>query len=257
MRLGLVTYMWGATWDVPTLIKNCRETGFEGVELRTEHKHGVELSLSVEERKKVAGQFEEGDVKLMGLGTICEFHSPDKQVLAKNIELAKEWVKLAHDVGASGIKVRPNGLPKEVPVERTLTQIGQAMREVAEFGDGYGIDVRLEVHGKGTSELPHIRQIMDVANHPRAVVCWNCNETDLAGAGLEKNFKLVADRIGTVHIHDLVSDYPWRDLFRLLKEAKFDGWTLLEEGNPTADPLRVMKYYRLVWESLVDREDQS
>ncbi len=154
MRLGLVTYMWGATWDVPTLIKNCRETGFEGVELRTEHKHGVELSLSVEERKKVAGQFEEGDVKLMGLGTICEFHSPDKQVLAKNVELAKEWVKLAHDVGASGIKVRPNGLPKEVPVERTLTQIGQAMREVASLAMAMGLMFDSRSTGRGRPSFP-------------------------------------------------------------------------------------------------------
>jgi sugar phosphate isomerase/epimerase len=249
--------MWGATWDIPTLIKNCRETGFEGVELRTEHKHGVEVSLSTEQRKQVARQFEDGGVKLMGLGTTCEFHSSDKEVLVKNIDLAKTWIKLAHDVGASGIKVRPNGLPKEIPIDTTLAQIGEAMQHLAEFGDGYGIDVRLEVHGKGTSELPHVRKIMDVARHPRAVVCWNCNETDRAGAGLEKNFELVADRIGTVHVHDLISDYPWRELFRLLKEAKFDGWTLLEEGNLTPDPLRVMKYYRLLWEAWTARGDQK
>ena len=28
MQLGLVTYMWGADWDLPTLIKNCEATGF-------------------------------------------------------------------------------------------------------------------------------------------------------------------------------------------------------------------------------------
>jgi len=39
-------------------------------------------------------------------------------------------------------------------------------------------------------------------------------------------------------------------LFGLLKKAKFGGWTLLEEGAQTSDPLRVMQYYRLVWEQL-------
>lgn len=251
MQLGLVTYMWGATWDIPTLIKNCKETGFEGVELRTEHKHGVEISLSPEDRKNVANQFKEGGVKLMGLGTTCEFHSPDPAVLRKNIDLSKEWIKLAHDVGASGIKVRPNGLPKEVPVAKTLEQIGKSLNEIAAFGEGYGVQIRLEVHGKGTSELPRIKTMMDVANHKGAVVCWNCNETDLAGDGLEKNFRLVQNRIGTVHIHELISQYPWKELFRLLKQSKFDGWTLLEESATTPDPIRVMKYYRLIWESLV------
>ena len=33
MQLGLVTYMWGTDWDLPTVLKNCRETGFTGVEL--------------------------------------------------------------------------------------------------------------------------------------------------------------------------------------------------------------------------------
>ncbi len=46
MKLGLVTYLWGKDWDLPTLIANCEETGLLGVELRTEHAHGVETSLS-------------------------------------------------------------------------------------------------------------------------------------------------------------------------------------------------------------------
>lgn len=248
MRLGLVTYMWGAAWDVPTLIKNCRETGFEGVELRTEHAHGVEPTLGPEERKEVARRFVDGGVELVGLGTVCEFHSADKAELDRNIESAKRWIVLAHDVGAGGIKVRPNGLPAGVPVERTLVQIGESLQTVAQFGEGYGVEIRLEVHGRGTSELPRIRRIMDVATHPGVGVCWNCNETDLAGDGLEANFELVKNRLGrTVHIHDLVGKYPWEDFFALLKTAQYEGWTLLEEGNPTADPIRVMKYYRMVW----------
>jgi hypothetical protein len=67
---------------------------------------------------------------------------------------------------------------------------------------------------------------------------------------LDYNFGLVADRLGTIHIHDLISTYPWKQLFGLLRQAKFNGWTLLEEGAKTTDPIRVMNYYRLVWEQL-------
>ncbi|MBL9122090.1 MAG: sugar phosphate isomerase/epimerase [Planctomycetaceae bacterium] len=250
MQLGLVTYMWGADWDLPTLLKNCEETGFAGVELRSGHKHGVEPALDAAARKEVAKQFVDSPVELVGLGSACEFHSPDPAVLKKNLDEAKSFIQLCHDLGGTGVKVRPNGLPQEVPVEKTLAQIGAAMQELAAFGEGYGVAIRLEVHGKGTSSLPHIKTIMDAAPHPGATVCWNCNGEDLAGAGLDANFRLVQNRLGTIHIHDLVSDYPWPRLFELLKEAKFDGWTLLEEGNKTADPIRVMKYYRRVWEQL-------
>ncbi|MBX7165752.1 MAG: sugar phosphate isomerase/epimerase [Pirellulales bacterium] len=250
MQLGLVTYMWGADWDLPTLISNCAETGFRGVELRTGHKHGVETSLSAAERREVAARFADSPVTLVGLGTTCEFHSADADEVAKNVAEAKAAVQLCHDCGGSGIKVRPNGLPMSVSVSKTLEQIGRSLAEVARFGEGLGIVVRLEVHGRGTSELPHVRTIMDAADHPGAVVCWNSNPTDLAGEGLEHNFNLVKDRLGTIHIHELISEYPWQQLFALLKQSGFDGWTLLEEGNATADPLRVMKYYRLLWERM-------
>ena len=252
MQLGLVTYMWGAEWDLPTLLKNLKETGFAGVELRTQHKHGVELSLNEQQRKDVIKQFDDADIELVGYGSTCEYHSPDSAVVQKNIDETKAWIKLAHDTGATGVKVRPNGLPKGVPVEKTLTQIGKAMNECAKFGADYGIDIRLEVHGAGTNLLPNVKTIMDVADHPGAKVCWNCNAEDLQGAGLEHNFKLVQNRIGTVHIHELTSNYPWKELFALLKAAKFDSWTLLEEGNPTSDPIRVMKYYRMLWERMTN-----
>lgn len=250
MQLGLVTYMWGAEWDLPTLIKTCQATGFAGVELRTGHKHGVEPTLSAAERRRIAELFPASGVTLVGFGTACEYQSPDRAILQKNIDQTKGFIKLAHDCGASGVKVRPNGLPPDVPVAKTLEQIGRALGELAEFGAGYGVTLRLEVHGKGTDKLAHIAQIMEVAEHPGATVCWNSNAADLEAPGLDANFKLVKDRLGTIHIHDLVSDYPWQRLFDLLKAAGFEGWTLLEEGSPTSDPIRVMKYYRLLWERM-------
>ncbi len=250
MQLGLVTYQWGADWDLPTLIKNCEQTGFRGVELRTTHKHGVEPSLDAAARKEVAARFADSPVELVGLGTTCEFHSPDAAEVKKNVEECKAFIRLCHDVGGSGVKVRPNGLPAGVPVAQTFEQIGRSLDEVASFGEGYGVEIRLEIHGRGTSEIPNIRKIMDVSKHPGSKLCWNCNGEDLAGAGLAANLNSVKERLGTIHIHDLISSYPWQQLFDLLKQADFQGWTLLEEGSKTSDPIRVMKYYRLLWERM-------
>jgi len=248
MQLGLVTYNWGRDWDLPTLIRNCEATGFEGVELRSTHKHGVEPSLSKADREKVARRFAETKVELVGLGSACEYHSPERAVVKKNIEETKAFVKLCHDVGGTGVKVRPNGLPQGVPEAKTLEQIGQSLNEVARFGADYGVQIRLEVHGRGTAELPRIKRILDVATHPNTVVCWNCNPTDLQGKGLEHNYRLVEKRIGIYHIHDLITGYPWTELFALMKASKFQGWTLVEEGAQTQDPIRVMRYYRKLWE---------
>lgn len=247
MRLGLVTYNLARDWDVPTIIKNCEATGFEGVELRTTHKHGVEVTLTAAERAEVRRRFADSRVTLFGLGSAFDYHTPDPDRLRRDIEATKEYIVLAHDVGASGVKVRPNALPREVPVEKTLEQIGRALRELGEFGAGYGQQIRLEVHGTGTSLLPHIKTIMDVADHPNVGVCWNSNQTDLAGAGFDANFDLVRDKIVEVHLRDLyLEEYPWRRLLTLLNQIGYASFCLAEIPE-SADPLRVMRYFRALW----------
>src|SRR5262245_49145060 len=57
MPFGLVTYQWGADWDLPTLLANCEKAGAMGVELRTTHKHGVEPSLNAGQRRDVKARF--------------------------------------------------------------------------------------------------------------------------------------------------------------------------------------------------------
>ena len=247
MKLGSVTYNLAKDWDVPTLIKNFEATGFQGVELRTTHAHGVEVSLSKAERAEVKKRFADSKVELMGLGSAFDYHTPDQSKLRKDIEATKEYIVLAQDVGATGVKVRPNGLPKEVPVEKTLEQIGRALAELAKFGADHGQQIRLEVHGSETSLLPNIKRIIDVANHKNAGVCWNSNQTDLDGAGFDHNFDLVKDKIFSVHMRDLyLAEYPFRRLLTRLNEIGFSGYCLAEIP-PSTDPLRTMYYYRALW----------
>ncbi|MGQ9591535.1 MAG: sugar phosphate isomerase/epimerase family protein [Planctomycetota bacterium] len=249
LKLGLVTYNLARTWDLATIVKNCAEAKFEGVELRTGHAHGVEVSLGEEERKRVRALFCDSPVELASLGSAFEFHSADPAELRKNIDGAKEYARLARDVGAKGIKVRPNGLQtaRGIPEEATLRQIGESLAEVAEEAGKLGVEVRLEVHGSGTSRLANVRKILDCARHENVGVCWNSNASDLDDGGLEANFALVADRIRFVHLRDLyLEDYPWRRLFQLLEESGYRGYCSAEIPE-SGDPLRVMRYYRALF----------
>ncbi len=247
MKLGTVTYNLAKDWNIETIIKNCTEAKFEGVELRTTHAHGVEVSLSKQERAEVKKRFADSPVVLWSLGSAFDYHTPDQSKLRRDIEATKEYIVLAHDVGATGVKVRPNGLPKEVPVEKTLEQIGQSLLELGKFAADYHQQIRLEVHGSGTSHLPHIRKVMDVANHPLVGVCWNSNQEDLDGDGFDANFDLVKHKIFTVHMRDLfLEEYPFRKLLARLNEMNFTGFTLAEIPEST-DPVRVMKYLRALW----------
>jgi sugar phosphate isomerase/epimerase len=245
LKLGTVTYNIAKDWDLPTLVKNLGDTGFDAVELRTTHKHGVEISLSAAARAEVRKRFEDSPVKIGGLGTTCEYQSADPAVLRKNIDETKEWVQLARDIGSPSVKVRPNGLAKDVPEERTLEQIGQALRECGAFAVDHGVKIQLEVHGEITSRVPRIRKILDNGgNHPGVRVCWNSNQTDLLDGGFDANFHLVRDQIGQVHMRDLfLEEYPWRQLLTALTDMRFNGYCFAEIPE-SADPLRVLRYFR-------------
>ncbi len=245
LKLGTVTYNIAKDWDVPTIIKNLTDVGFDAVELRTTHKHGVEIALSPAARAEVRKRFEDSPVKIGGLGTTCEFHSPEPAVVRKNIDETKQWVTLAHDLGSPSVKVRPNGLPKEVPEEKTLEQIGKSLAECGAFAQNNGIKIQLEVHGAETQRVPRIRKIFDYGgNHPAVRACWNSNQTDLLDGGFEANFKLLRDQIGQVHMRDLfLEEYPWRKLITSLADMKFQGYCFAEI-DASADPVRVLRYFR-------------
>jgi sugar phosphate isomerase/epimerase len=247
LKLGMVTYNLGKDWDIPTIIKNCTEARFQGVELRTTHRHGVETTLSASARAEVKRRFADSPVQLFSLGSAFDYHTPDAAKLRADIVATKDYITLAHDVGATGVKVRPNGLPKEVPEEATLAQIGRSLRELGEFAANLGLGIRLEVHGAGTSLLPRIRRIMDVADHPAVGVCWNSNQSDLEGDGFDANFDLVKAKIAEVHMRDLhLTEYPFRRLLGRLNEIGYTGYTLAEIPE-SQDAVRVMHYYRSLW----------
>ncbi|MGQ9730015.1 MAG: sugar phosphate isomerase/epimerase family protein [Candidatus Zipacnadales bacterium] len=249
MKLGLVTYNIAQDWDVPTLIQKCTELGIEGVELRTTHAHGVEPTLSAAQRKEVRARFEDSPVTLWGLGSTCEYHSADPEEVKRQIAICRDFVLLARDVGAVGVKVRPNGLQLErgVPEEQTLEQIGKALSECGEFAAEHGIEIWLEVHGRDTAHPPRIKAIMDYCDHPQVGICWNSNDSDIKDGSVREYFELLQDHIRSCHITELARDvYPWRELFGLLKGIGYDRFTLAEiQASP--DRERLLRYYRALW----------
>lgn len=258
MKFGLVTYLWGKDWDLPTLIANCEKTEVLGVELRTTHKHGVEPNLDAQQRQEVKKRFDDSSVTLVGLGSDERFDSPDPARLRKALEAAKAFIKLSHDVGGSGVKVKPNDLHRAVPREKTIEQIGNSLNELGRFGADFGQQIRLEVHGS-CSPLTVIKEIMDVADHPNVGLCWNCNAEDLQGEGLEYNFNLVKDRFGnTLHIRELdVGTYPYQQLLDLLVKMDYTGWVLLEARTNPEDRVKALLKQRRIWEEMLTKAQST
>jgi len=251
-RLGIVTYNIAASWDISTILRVCRNVGLSAVEVRTTHRHGVEPALTREERREVRQRFTDAAITLWGCGTVCEFHSPDQAVVQRNIETCRRFVALVADIGGRGVKVRPNDLPAGVPVARTLEQIGRSLVPCGRAAADAGVEIWVEVHGRGTAHPPHCRTIMETCNHPQVGLTWNSNDTDVQRGSVREYFNLLRPWIRSCHINELHSGYPYRELFRLLREANYDRVTLAEiPGMPdVASGERLMRYYKALWTEL-------
>jgi sugar phosphate isomerase/epimerase len=249
MFLGSVTYNVLKDWDLDRIIKTLGELGYEAVELRTEHRHGVEPTISAAGRRAVQAKFAGAKVRLLSYGTTCEFHSPDPAVRGKNVEIAKQFIDLAHDTGALGIKVRPNGLPKEVPAETTIRSIGQSLRQLGEEGQRKGVEIWMEVHGRDTQNPPVSAAIMRAANHPNVGVCWNSNPTDVVNGSVRPSFDLLRPWIKNCHINELTSAYPWRELFMLLRRSRYERYLLCEAAE-SKEPERFLRWYKALFTEL-------
>jgi sugar phosphate isomerase/epimerase len=271
-KLGLVTYELAKDWDVETIIKNCEAVGFEGVELRTTHRHGVEPSISKAQRAEVRKRFEDSRVRLVSLGSTCEYQSPDPAIVQHNIEETQRFVELARDLGCVGVKVRPNGFPKDADHERVLEQIGHALSRCGDIARDRGVEIWVEVHGGGTQEPPNIQRIMEVADHPAVGICWNSNDTDVVDGSVKPSFDRLKKWLRSCHINELwrtappwggaageqpkqttagfpewQKPYPWFELFSLFRSVGYDRYTFAEIPA-SCEPLRLMRYYRALWE---------
>ena len=271
-KLGLVTYQLAQSWDIDTIINNCEAALFEGVELRTTHRHGVEPSISKQRRAEVRKRFEGSRVRLVSLGSTCEYESPDPDIVKRNIEETRKFCELAHDLDCMGVKVRPNGFPPGSDHAKVLEQIGQALNQCGDIARDLGVEIWLEVHGEETERPPNIRRIMEVCNHSSVGICWNSNDNDIVEGSVRPSFELLKPWLRSCHINELWRTpspwdasgdeqtakttagfpqwkklYPWRELFALFRTVGYDRYTFAEIPA-SCEPLRLMRYYRALWD---------
>lgn len=256
MKFGLTSYQWGEDWDIPTMIANCAKAKASGVELRTSahYAHGVEPEIGAGRRREVARVFADSPVKLIGINSAERFDWPDPAALARAIERAKEHVKLAHDTGATGVRVFPNAFHREVPEEKTLAQIARALDEVGGFAKDFGQMIRIENHGP-VGTLANLRKILDQVEARNVRVKLNGDERDNEGGRFRENFALVKDRLGdTLHMRWYGgTKFPYQLQWELLTAAGWEGWCFVEESAKVPDRVAALITERQEWEEMVSK----
>ncbi len=254
MRYGLTSYQWGMEWDIPALIANCTRAKALGLEIRTgaKYRHGVEPDIAASRRREVKRMFAGSPVRLIGIASPVKFDSPDSSELAASIESGKAHVKLARDVGASGVRVFPNAFHPGVPQQKTIDQIARSLNELGRFAADYGQKIRIENHG-AAGRLVTLAEIFKQVEPKNVVIKLNGDARDTADGGFAANFALIKDRLGdTLHMHDL-SDrkFPYQLQFDLLARQGWQGWCLVERSDKVPDRLQGLIEERVQFEQMI------
>lgn len=253
MRYGLTSYQWGSDWDIPTLIANCTRVKAFGLELRTgsNYRHGVEPDIDAARRREVKRIFGDSAVKLIGIASPVRFDFPDPSELAAAIESGKAHVKLAADVGASGVRVFPNNFHPEVPQQRTIDQIARSLSELGRFAADYGQKIRIENHGTA-GKLVTLAEIFKQVEPKNVVIKLNGDSRDAEGGAFAQNFALVKTRLGdTLHMHKMTDSFPYQLQWDLLAAEGWDGWCLVERSDKVPDRVQALIEEREQFERMI------
>ena len=260
LRLGLATYQWGMDWDIPTIIANLGKAGVHGVELRTQskYKHGVELELNAAARAEVKKQFAGSPVAVVAVACSERMDWPEPDKLKAAIAAAKQYLQLSADIGSLSLRVFPNQFHPEVPREKTIAQIAAAVNELGAFAAGIGQRVDLEAHGPA-GELTTMKAIMEQVTEKAVGVRLNSDKRDATPPGFAAQFAMVKDRLAhTVHLHNMTAtDFPYQEQFTQLVQARWDGWTLMENSEKVPDRVAAMIEQRKIWEEMAKKAGQA
>jgi sugar phosphate isomerase/epimerase len=103
-----------------------------------------------------------------------------------------------------------------------------------------------------------MKAIMEHCGHKSVGLTWNSNATDVKDGSVKASFDLLKPWIKSCHINEIYKDssgtYPYRELFRLFREAGYDRYTMIEVGRTPPDVASgedMLRYYRALWLELV------
>jgi len=251
MKLSLLTFQLGKHMELTKLLEVTTASGIPGIEFRAEldHKHGVELDTTAEQRAAIRTQCEDAGVAICSIATGCRFQSLDAAERQENVERGKRFVDLARDVGAPVVRVfgdRFEGNDEALVV----ANVGECLRQLGDHAEASGVSVCLEMHGD-FYKWQHARRAVELAAHPRIGIVHNCDPREAADGPIAESVGKVQPYIRHVHIHGLEEGkYPYKEFFALMAAAGYGGYLSLECAE-SADAERVIALYAALFREMI------
>lgn len=236
-------------WSFDRILDFAVDNDYNGIEIR-----GIERELdllkcpefsSKENIQSTLRRVEDKNIKIVDLGSSAAMHYPKGAEREKNLDDAKRFIQLAHQLSCPYIRVFPNIFPKGPQREETIHLIVSALQELSNYAEGTGVTVLMETHG----ELVHsedIRNIMQLVNRPNVGLVWDIvNMWSVTKEPPAQVYSHLKKYIHHTHIKDLTLVNGKEEYVMLGK-----GTTPIFEAIDLLAKNRFKGYFSFEWEKL-------
>lgn len=232
-------------WNWAQILDAAKRFGYRGVTVR-----GIEREMDLTKRPEFsAARVRESlraakkhRVRVVSLGASTRLHDYDQTKRAKEIDEAKRFIDLAHELKASFVRVFGDEFLPRQKREATIERVAAGLRELGAYAKGSNVTVILESHGAMTDSKT-LGAIFAQSEMPNVGFQWDVGHTFMKGgeqpaetyAALGKYVRFVelrdavpagADKIKTVMIGDGI--VPVRDAVRVLAQNDYKGFYSFE-----------------------------
>ena len=233
-------------WDWNTIIKNTSAWGYSGLELR-----GIQDQMDLPKCPEFMGSRLRGtlaDLSAAGLtvsdlGASANMHEPDLAKRASQMDEARRFIDLAHQLNAPYVRVFPNQFVKGEERRVTIDRISSGLRELGEYSRGSGVSIIIESHGEFT-HAADLLEILQRANRENVAFLWDAHHTSISGEKPEDTYRVLAKYVRHTHLKDSVpaagdsnerryvllgeGDVPVKDTVHVLASHGYSGFYCFE-----------------------------
>lgn len=163
-------------WTFPAIMDFAVKNGYSGIEIR-----GIQRQMDLPKCPEFSSpanitttlqQMKDHGLKFVNLGSSAELHHADAATRQKQLDEARRFIDLAHQLHCPYIRVFPNRLPKEQDRETTIGLITKGLRELGEYAHNSGVTVLMETHGD-LVDTDLLEQIMRDAGGRNTGLIWD------------------------------------------------------------------------------------
>ena len=256
-------------WSWNDLLSKGAAAGFDGVEIRLLERETDLLKrpeFSAAERPQRRAELKQSGFQVCVLASSVRFDYPDESTRNEQLEIGKQYLDLAAELGSESVRVFGDVLPDSTDenARRTvMQQIADGLQKLGEHAEPLGLTVVIETHGDySNSEI--VAQTLSKVESPAVGVLWDTHHPwRFCGEPLAETFARIKQWVRHTHwkdsivrsgadldssgqnaadsAHNLMSGHKHADyvLFRggefpalkcmkLLRQHGYDGWFSLE-----------------------------